>query len=82
MEHRLDLRLRAVASSKRMALADTLDPAGAIDTLAGGETLDLDRFAAHIRAEHLPHALIVDCSGSDAVSSIWAVIGQGEMLRA
>ena len=23
----------------------------------------LDRFAAHIRAEHLPHALIVDCSG-------------------
>lgn len=69
MEHRLDLRLRAVASSRRMALADTLDPAAAIDTLAGGETLDLDRFAAHIRAEHLPHALIVDCSGSDSVAA-------------
>lgn len=69
IEHRLDLRLRAVASSKRMALADTLDPATAIDTLASGETLDLDRFAAHIRAEHLPHALIVDCSGSDAVAA-------------
>jgi bifunctional aspartokinase / homoserine dehydrogenase 1 len=70
MQHRLDLRLRAVASSQRMALADAhLDPAGAIDALVGGETLDLDRFAAHVRAEHLPHALIVDCSGSDAVAA-------------
>jgi bifunctional aspartokinase / homoserine dehydrogenase 1 len=31
--------------------------------------IDLDRFAAHVRAEHLPHALIVDCSGSDAVAA-------------
>lgn len=70
MEHRLDLRLRAVASSKRMALVNgRLDPAAAIDALAEGEALDLDRFAAHIRAEHLPHALIVDCSGSDAVAT-------------
>ena len=72
MEHRLDLRLRAVASSKRMRLAEThLDPTAAIDALATGDAdaLDLDRFAAHIRAEHLPHALIVDCSGSDAVAA-------------
>lgn len=75
MEHRLDLRLRAVASSRRMALANgRLDPAAAIDALAEGEAsiaepLDLDRFATHIRAEHLPHAMIVDCSGSDAVAA-------------
>ncbi len=70
MDHRLDLRLRAIASSRTMALAETsLDPARAVDALAGGEALDLDRFAAHIRAEHLPHALIVDCSGSDAVAA-------------
>ncbi len=77
MEHRLDLRLRAVASSKRMHLAQThLDPTAAIDALVTGnadaldlDTLDLDLFAAHIRAEHLPHALIVDCSGSDAVAA-------------
>src|SRR5690606_35127601 len=30
---------------------------------------DLDAFAAHVRAEHMPHALIVDCSASDAVAS-------------
>ncbi len=72
MEHRLDLRLRAVASSQRMRLAEThLDPAAAINALVTGDAdaLDLDRFAAHIRAEHLPHALIVDCSGSNAVAA-------------
>lgn len=72
IEHRLDLRLRAVASSKRMCLAEThLDPAAAIDTLASNdaEGIELDRFAAHIRAEHLPHALIVDCSGSDTIAA-------------
>src|SRR5690606_36205058 len=29
---------------------------------------DPDAFAAHVRAEHLPHALIVDCSGSEAIA--------------
>jgi aspartokinase/homoserine dehydrogenase 1 len=70
-EHRLDLRLRAVASSQRMRLSNTaLDPASATATLADtGETLDLDRFVAHVRSEHLPHALIVDCSGSDDIAA-------------
>ncbi|WP_119719363.1 bifunctional aspartate kinase/homoserine dehydrogenase I [Cognatilysobacter tabacisoli] len=69
----LDLRLRAVADSRRMHLAARkLDPVAAVDALDGAETLDLDRFAAHVRAEHLPHALIVDCSGSDAVAARYA----------
>jgi bifunctional aspartokinase / homoserine dehydrogenase 1 len=72
IKHRLDLRLRAVASSRKMRFAVShLDPANAVDALADddAETLDLDRFATHVRAEHLPHALIVDCSGSDAVAA-------------
>ena len=72
IEHRLDLRLRALASSRSMVLNNArLDPATAVDALAAdsAEALDLDRFAAHVRAEHLPHALIVDCSGSDAVAA-------------
>lgn len=70
--HRLDLRLRAVAGSKRMRLdASHLDPTRAVDALAADDAqpLDLDAFAAHVRAEHLPHALIVDCSGSDTVAA-------------
>ncbi|MCF7223240.1 bifunctional aspartate kinase/homoserine dehydrogenase I [Marilutibacter chinensis] len=70
----LDLRLRAIANSRRMRLhPKALDPATAAGALLeDAEALDLDRFAAHIRAEHLPHAMIVDCSGSDAVAARYA----------
>ena len=30
---------------------------------------DLDAFACHVRADHLPHAMIIDCSASDAVAA-------------
>lgn len=66
----LDLRLRAVANSRRMHLAPRkLEPAEAVEALELGEPLDYARFAAHVRADHLPHAMIVDCSGSDAVAA-------------
>ncbi|PNS08484.1 bifunctional aspartate kinase/homoserine dehydrogenase I [Solilutibacter silvestris] len=69
----LDLRLRAVANSSRMQLASrALDPVDATALLEDGEMLDLDRFAAHVRASHLPHAMIVDCSGSDTVAAHYA----------
>ena len=71
----IDLRLRAIADSRRMLLAARgLDPAGAYDALKrgdDGEQLDLEAFAAHVRADHLPHALIVDCSASDAVAAMY-----------
>ena len=69
-QRRLDLRLRALADSRRMRLAPRaleFDDAHALE--AESEALDLKRFAAHVRAEHIPHALIVDCSGSDAVAA-------------
>lgn len=71
-QSRLDLRIRGISDSKRMALSETgLDPGIALQALHGGATqpADLDAFAAHIRAEHLPHALIVDCSASDAIAA-------------
>src|SRR3546814_10035555 len=70
----LDLRLRAIADSRHMVLADrALAPAGAAAALSDSSTtLDLDHFASHVHAEHLPHALIIDCSGSDAVAERYA----------
>lgn len=69
----LDLRLRAIANSRHMHLAPRkLDPAEAVEALELGQPLDFARFAAHVRAEHLPHAMIVDCSGSDAVAAHYA----------
>ena len=73
MRRRLDLRLRGIANSRRMHLeARRLDPVQAVAALADGAPLDLDAFADHVQAEHLPHAMIVDCSGSDAVARHYA----------
>lgn len=69
----LDLRLRAIANSRRMHLAQrTLDPVDACALLEDGEALDLDNFTTHVHAAHIPHAMIVDCSGSDAVAARYA----------
>jgi len=68
----IDLRVRAVANSKAMELADAqLSDAGFSGRLEQGAALDFDRFAAHVHAEHLPHAIIIDCSASDAVADCY-----------
>jgi len=67
----VDLRLRAIASSRRMRLSETaLDPDAAAALLDDhADACDLDAFATHVRADHLPHAMIVDCSASEAVAA-------------
>ena len=72
-ESRLDLRVRAVAGSQRMLLAprvvalENWRPA-----LEHGDATDLDAFTDHVQVEHLPHAVIIDCSGSAAVAARYA----------
>ncbi len=56
----LDLRVRAVAKSRTMSLEDLEVPT------------DLLRFTDHVHAEHLPHAVIIDCSASNAVADQYA----------
>ncbi len=66
----LDLRVRAIADSRHLLAADgelALD--GWRERLDGsGRASDLDALADHIKAAHLPHALIVDLSASNAVA--------------
>lgn len=66
----VDLRIRGIARSRRMVLRDGgLDPTTWRDALErDGDDADLDAFAAHIRAAHLPHAVIVDCSADASVA--------------
>ncbi|HAI58394.1 MAG TPA: bifunctional aspartate kinase/homoserine dehydrogenase I [Xanthomonadaceae bacterium] len=59
-ERQLDLRIRVVANSRKMLRSETT--LTSLD-LERGEALDLDAFAKHVKSEHIPHALIVDCSG-------------------
>ena len=65
--HGLELRIAGLATSKHMVLLDRPLEPGAALTLLGtaGQPLDLDAFARHVKPDHLPHAVMVDCTASD-----------------
>ena len=67
-EANLDLRLRAVTSSRHMVLGEINL---GTESLPGpdSDTLDLDALIAHIDDDHLPHGVIIDCTASDAVAA-------------
>jgi aspartokinase/homoserine dehydrogenase 1 len=73
-ERHLDLRVRGIATSRRMLLdgrSVSLD--GWSDALArDGADCDLDRFADHVQSDQLPHAVIIDCTADRAVAQRYA----------
>ncbi|HSQ69268.1 MAG TPA: bifunctional aspartate kinase/homoserine dehydrogenase I, partial [Steroidobacteraceae bacterium] len=73
-ELNVDLRLRGIAGSRNMWLEQTAMDLGRwrerLQT--AGEDTDLERFAEHVQAAHLPHAVIVDCSASPDVAGRYA----------
>jgi aspartokinase/homoserine dehydrogenase 1 len=65
----LDLRVRGIAGSKRMLLAES---AIDLDTwaeqfAASGEPLDLEKFANHVQADYIPHTVLIDCTADAEV---------------
>ncbi|MBC7657439.1 MAG: bifunctional aspartate kinase/homoserine dehydrogenase I, partial [Frankiaceae bacterium] len=70
----LDLRVRALANSQRMWLDERGlgdgDWQATLDTAK--RPTELQAFAAHVHTEHLPHAVIIDCSASDDVAACYA----------
>jgi aspartokinase/homoserine dehydrogenase 1 len=70
----LDLRVRAISRSKKMLLADRrIDLAGWEEEFAASAVAaDLDTFEEHLKPDHLPHAVIIDCTASDQISSKYA----------
>jgi len=67
----LDLRVRGIATSTRMLLAESsIDLAGwPAQLAAAGEPVDLEKFANHIQADYIPHTVIIDCSASADVAA-------------
>jgi len=72
-EFSLDFRVRAIATSSRMHLAErSVDLAEWRSVLeADSEPVNWDVFSAHVNAEHLPHAAIVDCSASEMIANMY-----------
>ena len=70
----LDLRVRAVVRSKKMLLGDRRIDLGAWEDEFESEAVDtdLDAFEAHLNADHLPHAVIIDCTSSEYIASQYA----------
>jgi aspartokinase/homoserine dehydrogenase 1 len=68
----LDLRLRALADSRRVWLGEHGGPGDWRERLAQASEQSLDALPAHLLGAHYPHAVIVDCSASDAVAERYA----------
>jgi len=69
-EFSLDFRVRALATSSRMLLAEgRIDLSNWREALQrDGQALDWDVFTAHVNADYLPHAAILDCSASQDIA--------------
>ncbi|MGB5257288.1 MAG: bifunctional aspartate kinase/homoserine dehydrogenase I [Woeseiaceae bacterium] len=70
----LDLRVRAIARSQKMLLGDRrVDISSWQDAFeTSAVETDLDVFEQHVNPEHLPHAVIIDCTASDYIASKYA----------
>ena len=67
----IDLRVRAIARSKKMLLGERrIDISGwQKDFEIHAVETDFDVFEEHLNPDHLPHAVIIDCTASDAISA-------------
>jgi len=70
----IDLRVRAISRSRKMLLGDRrIDLATWEDDFASSaREADLDVFEQHLNPDHLPHAVIIDCTASDQIASKYA----------
>jgi bifunctional aspartokinase / homoserine dehydrogenase 1 len=66
----LDLRVRGICNSKNMLLAEpcSLDEHRLEQE---GESLDWEKFCKHIKPDHIPHGVILDCTASSEVGELY-----------
>ena len=70
----LDLRIRAIADSRHAWLDDAADvlPPDWRDRLGASPARNLGAVALHLQPGHFPHALVIDCTASEAVADAYA----------
>ena len=71
---RLDLRVRGIMNSSRMLLEPQSVKLDKWRELLAGATErpDFEAFAEYVRADHLPHAVLIDCTTSEEVTRHYA----------
>ncbi len=69
----LDLRVRAIGGSKSMTLDEQrIDLGRWREAIKKSVPLDTDKLTAHVQADYLPHAVLVDCTANQAVADRYA----------
>ena len=69
----LDLRVRGLGGSRRMVLDERrVDLNDWRSALESGSGMDLARFVEHVQADHLPHAILVDCTADPGIAEHYA----------
>lgn len=73
-EFNLDLRVRAIARSQTMLFGDRrIDISNWEDRFASDSVeTDLEAFERHVNPDHLPHAVIIDCTASNYIADRYA----------
>jgi len=71
---KIDLRVRGILGSQRMALAETGLPLEhwRQEYEGRGVPADLERFIEHVHVDYLPHSVLIDCTASAAVAGRYA----------
>jgi aspartokinase/homoserine dehydrogenase 1 len=65
----LDLRVRAIGGSKRMALDEHhIDLGRWREAFGRGQPMDEAKLVDHVQADYLPHAVLIDCTASQAIA--------------
>lgn len=69
----LDLRVRAIARSQTMLLGDRSIELSRWQQDFGEHAVDCDlaSFEEHVNPDHLPHAVIIDCTASDHIANLY-----------
>ena len=70
-EFNLDLRVRAIARSKNMLLGERRIALDNWESAYESDAIDIDfeEFERHVNPDHLPHAVIIDCTASDEIAN-------------
>nr|MDJ0794665.1 hypothetical protein [Woeseiaceae bacterium] len=69
----LDLRIRAIARSRKMVLGDRriAIPTWEYDFDKNAVETDLEAFERHVNPDHLPHSVIIDCTASEHIAALY-----------
>lgn len=77
-EFKIDLRVRAIATSDKMILDPGQPGPGTwlerwpAELQDWFKPLDIEEFVNHVHADYLPHAVIIDCTSDDSVAARYA----------